>query len=304
MASHASDPSLSRRNAYDIVTDQIVALLDAGTCPWRKPWDPGISGVRPLNIRGSVYRGSNRAILSSMGYDSPIWLTFKQATERGGHVRKGEHGTPVVYWHFLDRAEVPDDMDSEEKPKGKRSATLRYYTAFNLDQTEDVRVPDGMRERFTAIAHREYHPIAEATAIVDGYQHAPSVRHTGGKAYYRPSDDSVTMPEPGSFHSDETYYGVLFHELGHSTGHESRLARSGVTDTNMFGSHEYSQEELVAEMTSAFLSADCGIGRPLIENSAAYIASWLRALKDDRRLFVYAAGQAQKAADHILGVTS
>lgn len=291
----------TRRDAYQRVTDLIAAQLNKGTCPWRKPWDPATSAVRPLNIRGTLYRGGNRLILASTDYSCPVWLTFKQAQDRGGHVRKGEHGMPIYFWQFDSIRDLDDDDNSEEKRSGHK-VFLRISTAFNLEQTEGVKIPDGILQRLDGIAHREHKTIAEADAIVEGYKDAPSIHLVGNKAYYHPSDDSVTMPTPECFVSDETYYGVLFHELGHSTGHQSRLARSGITDSNMFGSHEYSREELVAELTSAFLSAECGIGRPLLDNSVAYIQSWLTALRNDRTLFVIAAGQAQKATDHILGV--
>lgn len=288
-----------RRNVYDSVTDQIITLLDHGTVPWRRPWDPRSDGIRPLNVRGNLYRGANRAILPAMGFGSPIWMTFKQANERGGHVRKGEHGTMVTFWKF-DRGEEPVQLDGEEQSTSGMRAILRAYTVFNLEQTDDVRLPAGMLERFAQIANRKHAAIAEADAVVEGYLRPPSIHHAGPQAYYRPSADSVTMPVPDSFHSPEAYYSTLFHELGHSTGHESRLARKGITDLAMFGGHDYSCEELVAELTASFLAAECGIGTAVLGNSAAYIQSWMAALKHDRRLFVTAAGQAQKAADHIL----
>jgi antirestriction protein ArdC len=148
-----------------------------------------------------------------------------------------------------------------------------------------------------------FDPIAAAEAIVAGMPKPPAISHGFNRAAYSPSLDAVRMPSPERFTPREEYYSALFHELGHSTGHASRLARKGITDETMFGSHEYSQEELCAEITSAFLCGHAGIAPATLDNSAAYLAGWLSKLGDDQRLVVLAAAQAQRAADHILGVS-
>jgi antirestriction protein ArdC len=228
-----------------------------------------------------------------MSYSSPYWLTFKQAQELGGHVRKGEKACPVVFWKWLD---VERDEEKERVP------FLRYYSVFNAAQCEgiDAHVPT------VPGATREHSPVAAAQAIVDAMPKRPEIRLGLDRAFYSPGGDYVGMPNPGQFRSAEDWHSVLFHELTHSTGAECRLNRKGVSGSDgqwsAFGSNPYAKEELVAEMGAAFLCGQAGIVERTIDNSAAYVASWLARLKDDPKLVVQAAAQAQKAADFILGV--
>jgi antirestriction protein ArdC len=281
-------------SVYEIMTDRIVSKLEAGVVPWRQPWGP-IGFRAPMNVRGNHYRGLNVFLLACQGHSSPYWLTFRQAKELGGHVRAGERSTPVVFWKWIERK--PVEGESDEHKRGS-VPILRYYNVFNVEQT------GGLPEKFyrTEPAAPAPEPLPTCEAIVANYPNPPSISHAGDRAYYAPSVDGVTLPKPEAFSSAESYFATLFHELGHSTSHESRLAREGVTDAVMFGSHKYSREELVAEITSAFLCARGGIdSEPITENSAAYIASWIRALEGSPKLVVIAAAQAQKAADWILG---
>lgn len=243
-------------------------------------------------VSGKTYRGANVFLLHAMGYGSPNWLTYKQALGLGGQVRKGEKGCPVVFWKWLEGDETED---------GRRIPLLRYYTVFHASQCE------GITEPAVEGTKREHTPIQCAERVVEGMPKRPEIRHGSGSAAYSPAADVVLMPQPQTFESDEAYYNVLFHELTHSTGHKNRLARKGVDgsegDWSAFGSSPYAKEELVAEMGAAFLSGHCGIVETTIDNSAAYVASWLARLKDDRKLVVQAAGAAQKASDFVLGVT-
>jgi antirestriction protein ArdC len=230
-----------------------------------------------------------------MMYENPNWLTFNQAKGLGGHVKQGEKACPVVFWKWL-------DVEDSESPTGKKRVPfLRYYSVFNVAQCDGL--PEG---RIPAIngSQREHTPIAEAERIVAAMPKRPTIENKWPRAFYSPGGDFVGMPAPELFRSTEEYYSVLFHELTHSTGHESRLKRKGVNGTegewSAFGSQSYSQEELVAEMGAAFLCGQAGIVERTLNNSASYIGSWLERLKDDRRLVVYAAAQAQKAADFIL----
>jgi antirestriction protein ArdC len=228
-----------------------------------------------------------------MSYSSPYWLTFKQAQELGGHVRKGEKSCPVVFWKWLD---VERDGEKERVP------FLRYYSVFNAAQCE------GIESHVPSVpgATREHSPIVAAQAIVDAMPKRPEIRLGLDRAFYSPGGDYVGMPDPGQFRSAEDWHSVIFHELTHATGHDSRLARKGVSATDgewsAFGSTPYAKEELVAEMGAAFLCGHAGIVERTIDNSAAYVASWLSRLKNDPKLVITAAGQAQKAADFILGV--
>ena len=181
--------------------------------------------------------------------------------------------------------------DPEEPGEVKRFPLIRLYTVFNVAQCEGVRLPRPRAEECCD-------PLERAEAVVAGYQDGPAIRHDSESAYYVPERDEVHLPPRGSFGDAHGYYATLFHELAHSTGHPSRL---GYRTAARFGSERYSQEELVAEFAAAFLGGEAGIDPSRVEQSAAYIASWLKVLEDDHRLVVIAAGQGQRAADHILG---
>ncbi len=273
-------------SVYDVITDRIIKLLEAGTVPWHRPW--GGTHRQPRNVvSNKPYRGVNTFLLSAAGYETPYWLTFKQARDRDGHVKKGEHGYPCIFWKWIER----DDPDSGE---ATRRPFLKYYTVFNAEQCAGIDVP------VTQTPTRAFSAIQCCEHVVTGMPRAPPISHGGDRACYEPTSDRVRLPPKERFDSSEAYYGTLFHELVHSTGHESRLARSGITDTIVFGSRTYSKEELVAEMGATFLCGHTGIENKLIENSASYIASWLQRLRNDSRLVIQSAGQAQKAADYIL----
>jgi antirestriction protein ArdC len=277
--------SQARQSVYEIVTSRIIAELEAGVIPWRKPWQT----EAPKNLSsGKAYRGVNVFLLGLRGFDSPWWMTYQQALNRGGHVRKGEKGTTVVFWKWN-----PREVEDAEGEKHKENAPiLRYYTVFNVAQCEGIAAP--------AASRPPVNPIEAAEALTAGMPNAPQ-RTQADHAAYRPSTDTVLMPAMQSFESAESFYSILFHELTHATGHASRLARPHIMEVAYFGSEDYSREELVAEMGASMLCAVAGIDSRTVSNSAAYIQSWLRVLKGDSRLVVVAAAQAQKAADYILG---
>lgn len=285
---------LTRTDVYQIITDRILDQLEQGCVPWQKPWR-SVGGVAPTNLHsGRPYRGINVFLLSVAPFSSPYWLTFRQAKERGGHVKAGSKGYPVVYWNWR---EVTEETTGNEEPKTKLVPFLRYYTVFNVEQTEGVAYPK------PETLDNNNNSIEACEQIVANMPHRPVIRHQGDAAYYQPTADRVTMPPMGLFRSSEEYYSTLFHELTHSTGHESRLARPTLTELCPFGSTNYSKEELVAEMGAAFLCGQTGIENRTIDNSAAYIKNWLSKLRNDRKMVVCAAAQAQKAADLILGRT-
>ena len=273
---------------YDVITDRIVAQLEAGTVPWRKPWN-GQAGMPKNLVSSKEYRGINPFMLHCLGYESPYFLTFKQAKKLDGHVRKGEKGCPVVFW----KTWHVEHTENGEKTAQKRFV-LRYYTVFNVAQCEGVEAPT------IAVPEREHEPLQAAEALVGAMPTPPGIVRGYVSAAYSPRTDIVRMPKPERFETAEAFYSTLFHELTHSTGHTSRLDRKGITETVEYGSRTYSQEELVAEMGSAFLCGETGILDTRIDQSAAYIDGWLRSLRNDRKLVVTAAAQAQKAADYIL----
>jgi antirestriction protein ArdC len=280
-------------DVYQIVTDKIVSMLEAGVVPWRRPWS---SGGLPRNlVSKKPYRGINYFMLSASKYISPFWLTMRQANELGGSVRKGEQSTVVVFWKV---DEKPDQAATGADDKIRRRFLLRYYRVFNLEQCE---LPAGVLDQLPKIETHEHDPIAAVEMLVANMPQRPDLQTAGSKAFYSSLSDRVTMPPRELFTSAEEYYATLLHELTHSTGHPGRLARDTITEAAPFGSAVYSKEECVAEMGSAYLCAEAGISAPVIANQAAYVAGWLKQLRDDRKLLVHAAAQAQKAADFILG---
>lgn len=289
MAYHKSKSNAGvKADTYQIITDRIVSLLEQGEIPWRKTWNTK-TGTPRNYITDKPYQGINILILASMRYSSPYWLTFKQAIDKGGSVRKGEHGVPIVFWHFKEC----EELDKAGKPK--KIPYLRYYTVFNASQIDGIEFPE------PAIETIDFNPIARAEEIVAGYMGKPEIKYGFTRACYRPPLDEVNMPAPERFSSAEEHYSTLFHELVHSTGHEKRLTRRGSDEVRHFGDENYSKEELVAEMGATFLNSEAGIEAPTLENSVAYIQSWLKALKNDPKILIQAASLAQKAADYILG---
>lgn len=290
-----------RVDVYQTVTDRIVGMLESGTVPWRKPWSDTAGGF-PLSMSSrKPYRGVNVLLLlmtaMAQGYSSQWWGTYKQIAARGGQVRKGEKGTQVILWKPL----IVDDRD---KPgKTKQIFILRTFTVFNAEQTDDPTVLG-----LPVVEKRD--PVAvmeECEQAVKAYLNGgkgPDLKTSDTGAWYSPHSDVVNMPTRESFHGSAQYYATLFHELTHSTGHETRLKREGVSNLpsgHKFGDELYSKEELVAEMGASFLAGLTGIATTTLPNSAAYIQSWISVLKGDKQLLVNAASQAQKAVDLILG---
>jgi antirestriction protein ArdC len=285
----AVNPPKPRGSVYEIVTARILEQLASGVVPWHRPW----SAELPCNlVSGKAYRGLNTFLLGSQGYASKYWLTFNQANKLGGHIRKGERSSLVTFWHIGQEKIV---RNAEGTDKKQTPFLLRYYSVFNVCQTEGIAEKLGLGKSVPVV------PSIEACeAIVAAMPNAPA-RCQSDRAWYRPSTDSVGMPARALFGSAEEFYSTLFHELTHSTGHASRIGREGIEHLNTFGSESYSKEELVAEMGAAMLCGVTGIAPAVIENSAAYLKNWLERLKSDSRLLVSAASAAQKAADYILG---
>jgi antirestriction protein ArdC len=223
--------------------------------------------------------------LSSAPYESPYWTTFRQAKELGGHVRRGERSLPVIFWKWIE-----EERDGEKR----EYALLRSYRVFNTEQCE------GLESKIPENSAPAFRPIAGAEKTVAEMPHPPTISRGGQRAFYRPVSDEVSMPARERFETPEEYYSTLFHELAHSTGHPLRLHRFESSGNAVFGSEDYSLEELVAEMGASFLSDHCRIERQTLDNSAAYIGSWLRALKNDQRMVVRAGARAQRATDYIL----
>jgi len=214
------NPPQPNWGVYQIVTDQILKLLEQGNIPWHRPWSQVI-GDGPINVRGTPYRGANYFLLSSLGYERPIFLTYRQATELGGNVKRGEKGWPVIYWKMLEAKVEDTDQPPYEKPKP--IPFLRYFTVFNVSQCEGLSLPSRFAEKPQPAP--SFDPIEEAEKIWDGYPNPPRLHLHGNRASYSPSLDQITMPPKSAFDGGEEYFSTLFHEMAHSTGHKTRLSR-------------------------------------------------------------------------------
>ncbi len=285
----------ARNDPYQLVTDTILAHLERGVAPWRCPWNR--STGRPRNFHtGREYQGVNVLLLGPLQFESPWWMTFRQTQERTGMVRKGERGAIVMKWGRHQKAVKNGDGSEEEKTV----FFLKCYRVFNAAQIDGIEFPSAQNERPPEPAER----IAHAEEITAHMPKPPAIREgRGTRACYRHSSDTIDMPAFTRFDTPEDFHLTLYHELIRATGHESRLARKGVTDSDGFGGKVYSLEELVAEMGAALLGMEAGVVRDQHEQSAAYLKSWLDVLKEPehRRWIVQAANQAGRAADFILG---
>ena len=287
--------SHTNQKIYEKITDKLVGLLKSGTVPWRKPWK---AASWPKNLTtGRRYTGINAVILALSPFSSQYWVTFRQAKRLGGYVNRGEKGNWVTFYQVIEKTIIDQDTGDEVV---KRIPVIRDYCVFNVEQCSGLnhsRLQAEKIERFTA-----EQKIEAAETVIDGWKNKPPIAHGGNRAFYRPATDEIQIPNQCQFSSTEEYYSTLFHECTHATGHDSRLSRDGITKVAAFGDETYSREELVAELGAAFLCGECGIERSqIIENSAAYLQSWIKVLKGDSRLAVVAASEAQKAADYILG---
>ena len=296
----------SKKQKFDIaetVTNNLIEIIEkTGRLPWERQWNGkkgsffGVNAPRSFETK-KPYRGANVLMLLSRGFSSPWFLSFKQAKARGGNVLEGSKGTMIIWWSLfmLDAAGRPT---KDETKAVKKIPSLRYSKVFNADQIEGIDFPQVEEPK----EKDENESIKEAEAVLDGYENAPSSQFGGDSAHYSPPLDKVVMPSISSFNSSPSFYKTYFHEMIHSTGHKSRLDRKGITDFDSFGSDQYSKEELIAELGAAFLASITGCwGAKQEKNSAAYLKSWTRALKDDKTMIINAASAAQRAAEHILG---
>lgn len=284
-----------REDVYTRVTAKIIAALEQGVRPWVKPWSVQQAAgriTRPLRHCGQPYRGINVLILwgesTERGFASPFWLTYRQAVELTARVRKGEHGSTVVYADRFRKS----GLDEKGQEIEEEIPYLKTYTVFNAEQVE------GLPEYFYAKPGNPL-PLCERLAGADTFVSATQAQlhHGGNKAYYAPGPDWIQLPPFEAFHDAQSYYATLLHELTHWTNHESRLHRD--FGRKAFGDAGYAREELVAELGAAFLCADLGIAAEPREDHASYLGHWLQVLKDDKRAIFQAAAHAQKASDFL-----
>lgn len=296
-----------REDIYTRITNQIIAALEKGVKPWTLPWNATHAAgliTRPLRHNGEPYAGINVLSLwasaTEHGYNTPIWMTYKQAKQLGGQVRKSEKGAPVVYANTIIRAESDNIGESIPEPDTDDENIriipfLKSYTVFNVDQIENL--PD---KYYTMVTN---HPNPDQRIQnAETYCKALGavIQYTGLRACYIPSTDEIHIPPFEIFNDAESYYATLFHECVHWTSHESRLNRD--FGLKKFGDAGYAREELVAEIGAALLCADLGITCEDREDHAAYIQSWLQVLRNDKRAVFSAAAYAQRAVTYLHGL--
>ncbi|MHB8267439.1 ArdC family protein [Bradyrhizobium sp.] len=291
-----STVAAARSDLYQRITDQIVRELERGVAPWRKPWDAShLAGrvMRPLRHNGVPYNGINTIVLwceaVERGFDAPHWMTFRQALELGGHVRKGEKGSLVVYANAINRSEI-DEATGEETARA--IPYLKSYTVFNVAQIE------GLPEQYRAKPAPRSEPLPRIERADRFFAATKAdIRHGGDRAYYAAGSDHIQMPPFECFRDAESYAATLAHELTHWTKHTSRLGRE--FGRKRWGDEGYAMEELVAELGAAFLCADLDLTLDIRDDHAAYLSQWLAVLKRDNRAIFAAAAHAQRAADFL-----
>jgi antirestriction protein ArdC len=266
--------------AYQVITDRIIAQLEKGTVPWRKPWQSGLSSCN-FDTKHE-YTGINRLMTNSQGFTSPYFLTFNQVKKHGGMVKKGEHSVPIIYFNI--------DTVEKDGVEDKR-IIVRYSNVFNIQQT-NIEAPPVERQH-------EFTPIEVAENIIRGYENPPLIFYDQTKTCYQPNRDIVCMLDKSGYLSPEHMYYSLFHELSHSTGHAKRLNREGIVNAELHEKNIMGYEELIAEISASFLLNAAGIDH--LEQNAAYCASWLKIFKGDPKLIIKAASEAEKSANYILG---
>ena len=276
-------------NVYEMVTERIIKQLEQGTIPWQKPWT-GVRSGAFNRVSKKPYSLINQAILEKPGE----YATFKQYKDLGGHIKKGAKSEIVVFWKIIDVEEKNDKGEIEKK----KLPLLRYYNVFHISQVEGV---EPLKEKLNT----EIEPIEEADRVIKDYvdrEHITFKECISDKAFYRPMTDTVVVPLKEQFKNTNSFYQVAFHEITHSTGAQKRLDRD-IKELAPFGSEIYSKEELVAELGSAFLINHLGIETEgTFQNSASYIESWLKVLKNDNKFIVSASSKAEKAVNYILGI--
>lgn len=286
----------NRQDIYTRITDQIASALEKGIKPWTQPWNAAHAAgpvSKPLRFSGEPYNGINILTLwasaMELGYAAPIWMTYRQAKELGGQVRKGEKGAPVVYASTFSKTECDEQTGNENEVD---IPFLKAYSVFNVDQIE------GLPEKYYAQACT-HDNSDERLAHAEQFFSATGAKmlHGGNSAYYRSSSDHIQIPSFESFFNAQSYYATLAHESVHWTRHPDRLDRS--FDRQRFGDEGYAKEELVAELGAAFLCADLSIPLEDRNDHAAYIASWLKVLRNDKRAIFTASAHAQRAVDYL-----
>lgn len=304
-AAAVAEPTTARttagRDLYREVTDKIIALIEKGVAPWRRTWST--YGLARNYATGHIYTGINLILMNNTPHPIPYFLTYKQIQEKGGKIRKGAKAEMVVYFNIYFKDGNDKTINREDarnrSQNGEEIQVLKFIKYYNVFNIADI---EGINFEIPEIELKPNERIERCESIIEQMPNRPEFRNiNGNKAFYAPQLDFVNMPAIEQFDTAEDYYATFFHELIHSTGHASRLAREEVLNPHTFGSKPYSREELVAEMGASFLCSSVQIDYDTItENNAAYLAGWLKVLQEDSKFIFKAAAEAQKAADYIL----
>lgn len=290
----------NKKPYYEVIAERLIKQLEAGTAPFQKPWEAG-EEIIPYNpTTGAKYKGANALWLSMQGRSDPRWMTYKQAQSIGAQVMKGQKGTLIQYWKFQDTVIAKDDngkpiLDSDGKPVKKTIQLDRpkVFSAVVFNAEQITNLPELEKPKIDAETAFKRHERAEN--IIRNFG-VPIYHDQADRAFYRPSSDSIHLPKKEQFLSPDRYYAVALHEIGHATGHESRLNRDL---TGSFGSESYAKEELRAEIASLMIGGELGIGHDP-EQHAAYVGSWIKVLQDDPREILRAARDADTIKDYVL----
>jgi antirestriction protein ArdC len=277
---------------YDQINNRVIELLEKGVAPWRQPWKA--NAVKPaMNlISKRHYTGCNFFLVNCQGYTSPYWATFKQYQNKGATVKKGEKGTPIVFYKPLAIKEKQENGDI----KDKTIPLIRLSYVFNSQQVEGLTLKEDSQEL------KPCNPIESCQNLISKFPLGmPEIRHNEARAFYNFNLDYINLPKMEMYNESEEYYQTLFHECLHATGHEKRLHRATLQNIHCFGDESYSQEELIAELGASYLAAFAGIDSVTIENSASYLSNWLNVLRKDNKFLLKASAQAQKAVDYLIG---
>lgn len=280
---------MARENKNKKMADEIIAAIKNGTAPWVKPWTPDNSAVPYNPVTGTKYKGVNHIYLSMQGGDDPRWVTFKQAQKKGWQVKPGSRGTSIQFWQFEKDEKVRNDNGEIVTKRVKMERPLlRYYYVFNGSQINGIPPIEPLKK-----SEWDRHDRSENLLKKSG----ANIQHVkGDRAFYSPGLDTIKIPEPGQFNTSDKYYATVLHELGHWTGHESRLNRKF---GNVFGSDDYAREELRAEIASYMLGMELGIGHDPGQH-LAYVNSWIKVLENDPTEIFRACADAEKIQSFIL----
>ncbi|MFA6924899.1 MAG: ArdC-like ssDNA-binding domain-containing protein [Bacteroidales bacterium] len=276
-------------DVYTIVTNRIIEHLEKGVVPWQQSWSD--AGLPKNLITGKHYRGINVWLLSALDYKQNYFLTFRQVKDLGGSVKKGEKSHEVIFWKWFEK----ENKETKEK---ERIPMLRYYRVFNVSQCDNIPL-----DKIPPIIERNNNPIETCEKIISEMPQKPRIQNKEQRAYYNRLSDYVNVPKIETFNKSEDYYGTIFHELVHSTGHGERLNRKELLESKGMRTDKYAIEELTAEMGASYLKSYANIPIEQLENNASYIQGWLERLKNDKKFIVYASSQAQKATDYILNIS-